>query len=174
MRAGGNLNSQAWVITCESRKRLKNPQLHVGERLREQPAAEPPTRVRTSPGGGDKKRPIWRGLRSRVTASPSWGFRAPRIPARLPCVTTRPPKPPPATTHLWQEMRNGKGDRRAGNTSLEAPPIPAARKWTMNTDKEMGDDERGLRRPHPARLLSTTPPPPLPPPCLGDRTRSPG
>lgn len=51
--------------------------------------------------------------------------------------------------------RKGKGVGRARGTSLEAPPKPVRRKWTLNLDKETGKEkERGLRLSHPALLLS--------------------
>lgn len=51
--------------------------------------------------------------------------------------------------------RKGKRLGRARRTSLEAPPKPMGRKWTLNFDKEMGKEkERGLRLSHPALVLS--------------------
>lgn len=59
-------------------------------------------------------------------------------------MSTKSLKPPPAACPVVGRV--GKGVGRARRTSLEAPPKPVERTWTLNSDKEMGKEkERGLR-----------------------------
>lgn len=150
------------------------------------PAAKPPNRVkarrrtpRSSRGGvgagAAKGACIWRGVRGRAwspsTALHSWGFGAASTSESLSCGTTRPLKPPPAATQLWEGEEKRKEAEREKPRSRRAPK-PVVRKWTSNIDKETGKEkEGGLRLSHPALLLSIKkegPPPSLPPPphCL--------
>lgn len=49
-----------------------------------------------------------------------------------------------ATTCSYTVVGRGrieKGGGREGRTSLEAPPKPVGRKWTLNIDKEMGKEK---------------------------------
>lgn len=76
--------------------------------------------------------------------------------------------------------RKEKGGRRERRTTLEAPPKPVGRKWTLNIDKEIGKKKEGSAFPtrlrsfaKKERPLSPLPPHPRLPPWDAEHSLKP-